>query len=222
MKSLLLFTLLSWVPLQSFAADSAREAYDLVRYTPPAPWNKIAWTKDSSDKFAVSYTHKNLEKGTYCQIFILKSTVSKGGVDADFASEWQGIVVKSYGVTEAPTVTDAGSDRGWTVKAGVATFAFAGGRSIAMLTTVSGFGRAASVVALTSDKEYLPAVQKLLGSIEMQRPTLEAAPSAKKPVAQNQTQTAAPESAKPQALQGYMDYNPFTKSWTWRVRYPPK
>ena len=27
--------------------------------------------------------------------------------------------------------------------------------------------------------------------------------------------------AQPTALQGYMEYNPFTKSWTWKVRYPP-
>jgi hypothetical protein len=28
--------------------------------------------------------------------------------------------------------------------------------------------------------------------------------------------------AKPAALQGYMDYNPITRTWTWKLRYPPK
>jgi hypothetical protein len=37
-----------------------------------------------------------------------------------------------------------------------------------------------------------------------------------------QTTVGAAGTENPAALQGYMDYNPFTKSWTWKVRYPPK
>jgi hypothetical protein len=72
-----------------------------------------------------------------------------------------------------------------------------------------------SIVAVTNNQDYLPAVQALLGSVEMIKPkagtttTTKAKPAASK------------EAAKPAALQGYMEYSPFTKTWTWKVRYPP-
>jgi len=33
--------------------------------------------------------------------------------------------------------------------------------------------------------------------------------------------SAENSNAQPTPLQGYMDYNPFTKTWTWKLRYPP-
>ena len=211
-RLLLLLAILLLSP--TIAQAEKKVTYDLVTFTPPAPYKDKAWTKDiKKDKFSTSYTMIDEAAGTYCQIFILKSTTSKGDLTADFQSEWKNIVMKSYGVKDAPTMTDAAEQDGWTVKAGVATFAFDKGTSIAMLTTVSGYGRATSIVAVTSGQEYAGAIQDLLGSVEMKRPAVAAKSKAKTP--------AAKGTAKPQALQGYMDYNPFTKSWTWKVRYPP-
>lgn len=197
------------------AADSAGKAtYDLVRYTPPAPWKTTAWIQDiKKDEHSTSYTVTDAKTRTYCQIFILRSRPSKGSLTADFETEWKDIVVSNYRVAEPPVLTDTAAEAGWQVKAGVATFAFDGGTSIAMLTTLSGYGRAVSIVAVTSSQDYLTAIQALLESVEMLKP------------AENASGTAKPPSkgtAKPAALQGYMDYSPFTKTWTWKVRYPPK
>ncbi len=197
----------------SFSVAGKRVTYDDVTFTPPAPYKKKAWIRDiKKDKTSTSYTMTDEATGTYCQIFILKSIPSKGDLVADFDSEWKAIVVASYGVKEAPKMTDAAEQDGWTVKAGVATFAFANGTSIAMLTTISGHGRATSIVAVTSGQEYAGAIQDLLGSVEMKKPATAAKATAKTPAA---------KTSKPKALQGFMEYSPFTKTWTWKLRYPP-
>lgn len=213
---LCLFILFVVSPAPAFAGKAT---YDLVRYTPPPPWKKVAWIKDiKKDENSVSYTMTDKSNGTYCQIFILRSTTSKGDVTADFENEWKTLIVGNYKVTDAPTLTDTVEDDGWTVKAGVATFAFDKGTSIAMLTTISGYNRAVSVVAVTSSQDYLPAVQALLGSIEMKIPPASAQPAS--PPAKSAGKPASKGTAKPVALQGYMEYSPYTKSYTWKLRYP--
>ena len=207
-----LVAVLGGLPRGAQAAPK-KVTFDLIRFAPPAPWNKVAWTKElSPDKNQLGYTVVDQKAGTFCRIFIVKSTTSAGALDADFASEWKALIADNREMLTGPQVTDAAAEDGWQVKAGVGTFAFNGGVSIAMLTSVSGHGRVASVVVMTSSEAYLPAVQAFLGSIEMVKP-----PS----VAKVAATPAASGTAKPQALQGYMDYNPFTKSWTWKLRYPP-
>ena len=200
----------------SATASADKATFDLVRYTPPAPYKKVAWKKDTRDKNTVSYTSTDQATGKYCQIFILRSTTSKGDITSDFDAEWNNIIVTNYKISAPAHVTDAAEQDGWTVKAGVATFAFDNGTSIAMLTTISGYDRAVSIVALTSSEAYTTAIQTLLGSIEMQKPRQPAAKGAA-----TATKPATKGTAKPIALQGYMDYSPFTKTWTWKLRYPP-
>jgi hypothetical protein len=196
------------------AAHAERTTFDLVRYTAPQPWKKLAWKK-TTEKEKVFYSLTNQSDRTYCQIFIVKSTISKGELAADFDAEWQDLIVNNYKITDPAQVTDAAEQDGWQVKAGVGTFEFNSQPSIAMLTSISGYGRLVSIVAVTNNQDYLPAVQALLGSVEMIKPKAgTTTATAAKPA-------ASKEAAKPQALQGYMDYSPFTKTWTWKLRYPP-
>jgi hypothetical protein len=198
-------------------AWAEKATYDLVRYTPPAPWKKTAWKKDAvKDKWSVNYTMTDQVTRTWCRIVILKSTTSKGDITADFESEWKTVIAEPYKSTDAPQVTDALAEDGWQVKAGVGTFPFNGQTSIAMITTISGYGRAVSIYMVTNSADYAPALEQLLGSVEMKKPAVAkqaSTPTAKQPAAQT---------AKPQALQGYMEYSPYTKTWTWRLRTPPK
>ena len=209
MKRLLLMVVLVLPPL---AAHGGKEVYDLIHYKPPSGWKQTAWRKDESIKNVLSYTMTDRETRSYCQIFLIRSTTSKGNVNSDFDSEWQELIVKQYKTTAPAKVTDTAEENGWKVKSGVGTFEFDGGTSIAILTTISGYTRATSIVAVTNNQQFTPAIQELLGSVELKRPPVTAAVPAK---------PGAGETAKPTALQGYMDYNPFTKTWTWKVRYPP-
>jgi len=86
-----------------------------------------------------------------------------------------------------------------------------------MLTTITGYGRSVSIVAVTNNQDYVAAIQEMLGSVAMIKPATGAAATTR--AAPKET---AKGNAKPTALQGYMDYNPITKMWTWKLRYPPK
>ncbi len=215
LAALVIFAVMCVAAPQLAHAGPKRETFDIVKFTPPTAWKKVAWTKEfNADKSQLGYTVVDQKAGTYCRIFIVKSTISEGSLDADFASEWKLFISNNREMLTGPQLTDAAERDGWKVKAGVGTFSFDGGVSIGMLTSISGYGRVASVVMLTSSEAYLPAIQAFLGSIEMVRPR---APS----VTSATTKRAAGGTVKPQALQGYMDYSPFTKTWTWKLRYPP-
>ncbi len=150
------------ITLNAFAQ---KQTYEFVTYTQPA-----GWKKEVKPNTYTSYTITNSQNNSYCQIFIMLSTTSKGGIEQDFESEWQGLIVKNYGVTEAPNITEPTSENGWTAKGGVATFAFDKSKSIAMLTTMSGYGKAVSIIAVTNSQDYMPVIQQFLESVKMSKP----------------------------------------------------
>ena len=126
--------------LIALGAFAQKETYEFVTYNAPT-----GWKKEVKPNTYTSYTTTNSQNNSYCQIFIMLSTNSKGGIDQDFESEWQSLIVKNYGVTDAPNMTEPTSDNGWTAKGGVATFTFDKAKSIAMLTTMSGYSKAVSI-----------------------------------------------------------------------------
>ena len=197
--------------LSAATAFAERVSNDLLSYAaPPGTWNK-----EVKEKTYTSYSITNRAKGTYCQIFVLLGVASKGSLAADFDNDWKTSILTSYAVTSDPQLAESELGGGWRAKTGVASFAFNGAVSAAMLTTISGHGRTAAIVAVTNSDEFTPVIQDLLGSVQMNKVAADGKAPAKPaaPVDNNK--------AQPTALQGYMEYNPFTKSWTWKVRYPP-
>jgi len=147
-------------------------------------------------------------------------TLSQGSVSpykASGSTDFNFSVV--YKNTTPAQITDTAEEDGWKVKAGVTTFDWNNGTSIAMLTSISGYGRVVSIAAVTDNQAYASAIQALLGSVEMKKPATATATTS---AATASAKRAAKGTAKPAALQGYMEYHPFTKAWTWKVRYPPQ
>ncbi|MDP1828899.1 MAG: hypothetical protein Q8L48_36900 [Archangium sp.] len=194
------------VALCSSPALAQRVSTDLLSYLPPPS----SWNKEVKEKNYTHYSIVNHRK--YCEIYVFMGTNSKGDITADFESEWKNIIVSSYAVTAPPQITQTDTEAGWQARAGVGSFEWEEGVSVAMLTTISGYGRTTSIVAVTNTEDYTPVIQSVLASVQMNK-----VPAAR-PVA-----APAPSSsgkAKPTALQGYMDYSPFTRTWTWKLRYP--
>ncbi len=152
--------------LMAFTAFGQKEIYDLVIYTAPKDWKKEV--KENSH---TSFTSTNSKNKTYCQIFIMLSTASKGNIKTDFESEWQILVAKQYQVTNTAHVTKATTENGWAIKSGTASFIFNNGKSTAILTTMSGYNKAISIVAVTNSEDYITAIQQFLESVEMKTPT---------------------------------------------------
>lgn len=197
--------------LSAATASAERVSNDLLSYAPPP----ATWTREVKERTYTSYSILNQAKGIYCQIFVLLGVASKGSIAADFDHDWKNSILSTYAVTSAPQVTESEFGGGWRAKTGVASFPYSGGVSAAMLTTISGHGRTTAIVAVTNSDEFTPAIQDLLGSVQMNKAASgEKAPA--KPAA-----PATNAKAQPAPLQGYMEYNPFTKTWAWKLRYPP-
>jgi hypothetical protein len=143
-----------------------KESFDLTTYTSPK-----AWKKEVKAGSHTSFTITNKQKKTYCQIFVMLSTASKGDIKQDFESQWRTLVVKQYGVTDSARLTEPTTHGSWQALAGIAPFSFNNGVSTALLTTMSGYNKAVSIVTVTNSEDYIPAIQKFLESVEMKTPS---------------------------------------------------
>ena len=85
-----------------------KETFDLVTYTVPK-----GWKKEVKANSYTSYSITNKQKKTYCQVFIMLSTNSKGGIKEDFESEWESLVAKQYSVTDTPQTMQPSTAGGW-------------------------------------------------------------------------------------------------------------
>jgi len=161
MKNALSFLFLA-LGFGSFAQQ--KETFDLATYTIP-----LGWKKTSNTENVVGYAITNNQKGTYCQIGIYASTNSKGSLEADFDSEWQELVVKSYKPTTKPEMVPKTSENGWDAQAGVAPFEYNGAQAAAMLVTASNNNRCMSIVVLTNTGDYQAVIEKFLESVDLKK-----------------------------------------------------
>ena len=182
MKRIILFCLLSsiWATLLS-----QKQTFDLTNFTAPAKKDARlpdgqGWKKETKENL-ISYTATNSKKNTWCQIGIYKSTTSKGSIEQDFESEWQLLIAAPYKITDAPQVNEVQEADGWKIKAGAGKFMFNTITSSAMLTTMSGYNRCVSIVAITNSSTYLPAIENFLASVEMKKPETLSAGQAENP-----------------------------------------
>ncbi len=141
-----------------------KETFDIATYTIPT-----GWKKNSSTNSVVSLVITDNKKGTYCQIGIYASTTSKGGLQADFESEWQELIVKQYKPTTKPELQPAVTENGWDIQSGVAPFQFSSGQSVAMLVTASSQGRCMSIVILTNTEDYQSEIKNFIASVDLKK-----------------------------------------------------
>ena len=164
MKKIVAFSIFNLWAIILFAQQ---QTYDLISYTPPSGWKKEV--KDNM----ISYTSTNSKKNTWCQIHIVKSTISKGDIEADFKSEWEGIVVKSYHPEEEPFTNEVTEVDGWKIKGGTTKYVFNKSNAIVTLVTASGYDRCMSIVATYNSETYGDAISKLIESVKLEKPSTE-------------------------------------------------
>lgn len=184
------------LPARAFAQ---KETIDLMTFEPPK-----GWTKEVKALTYTVYTTVDQKKGTYCRLFLMLSTPSKGSVEKDFDHEWKELVVREHAVTQAPQVTGQRTEAGWQIKSGKAPFTFKGVAATATLTTMTGHGKTTSVLALANSESYAPAIRKFLASIELKDPA----------AANTQTAAAAPPPAAAAGKGSVLGTTNFSDGWT--------
>jgi hypothetical protein len=160
MKKTLLFFLL----LASLAVTGQTETFELLTYAPPAGWQK------EMKNNATSYFITDKKDNAWCRITIFKSTLSKGTIEENFESEWTTLVKNQYEVTEAPETSDVQEAEGWKIKAASGKFIFDKANAMVLITTITGYNRCLSIVALTNKQRYLSSIQTFVLSINLQKP----------------------------------------------------
>lgn len=160
MKKIFLLCLLSSTAAILYAQ---KQTYDLVSYIPPPGW------KNEVKNNLTSYTITNSKKNSWCQIFIVKSTTSKGSIEADFESEWQEFAVKNYNPPGASVSGAVEEAEGWKIKTGIGKFVFNNSDAMVMVTTFSGYDRCVSIVSVSNSEDYTKDIDALLGSLELQK-----------------------------------------------------
>jgi hypothetical protein len=145
-------------------AVAQTETFDLVVHTPPK-----GWTKDVNGD-VLSYTGIDKKTNNWCRINIVKSTVSKGSIEADFQSEWNNLVVTPYKVTDPPEENEVAESDGWKIKSAGGKFIFNNTNAIVLIATASGFDRCVSVVATTNSQDYITTIQTFIEGITLKKP----------------------------------------------------
>ena len=171
MKKIFLLSILCVFVGRSFAQ---KETFDIVTYTPPKGWKKELTGE------ITSYSITNKTKNSWCQLGIVKSIDSKGNIEQDFDSEWQGLIVKTYKPTGTPQLDEVKDADGWKIKSGATTFSFNKGEATALLTTISGFDRCVSIIATTNSEDYLKDIESFLSSVALKKPEANVQLSVKK------------------------------------------
>ena len=180
-----------------------QETFDIVTYAPPKGW------KRSATENIVTYSLTSKQNNSWCQIGIVKSTVSKGSIEKDFESEWQELVVINYKPSGAPESEAATEADGWKIKTGGANFTFNNSTAMALLTTMTGFNRCVSIVATTNNQEYLSQIQSFLESVDLKKPDVNA----------KIINNIKPDPVKPAVANGFaFSTTNFDDGWTGIVR----
>jgi len=147
--------------------NAQQQTYDLLSYTPPKGWNKT-----NPENFTVYSTTDNV-KGTWAQIGIVKSTVSKGSIDADFKSEWKDLIINPYqqhGVSEQPLMIDTQTFKGWKMCSGLGKFVFNKDTAFVLLNTFSDGQRCISFTLTSNTTAYGKVLDEFVASVSLPKP----------------------------------------------------
>ena len=110
--------------------------FDILQYTPPQGWSKTV------KEGAVVYTDINKAANAFCVLTIYKGANSSNNASTDFANDWKTFVAKPFKAEENPQ-TDSQTADGWTVISATAPIESDGIKSLAIMTTFSGYGMTA-------------------------------------------------------------------------------
>lgn len=173
--------LLMLLVLTSQAVFSQSETFDLVTFTPPAGWKK------ETNSSAVSYVMTNQVSRQWCRVTIFKSIGSSGDLNTDFDHEWNELITKTYAGTVKPK-QDITEEDGWTAQSGASGFMWEKQQCYALLTAISGYGKALSITVIMNGEEFKHDVELFLSSVTLKKPEV---PVVVQPIAANGNQASS-------------------------------
>jgi hypothetical protein len=165
MKKLLLPLMFSMVILN---VSGQTQKFDIASFIPPLGWQRL----DSNGKvgFFDSKTINGLT--SFCQILLYPSRATGGNAFKNFNEDWNSKVVKNTGYKNTPRTTTQKTPDGWNVVTGYANISQQGGSYTCMLSTMSGYGKAFSVLVTIAGQDYLTAVDDFFKYLQLDKNTV--------------------------------------------------
>ncbi|CAN5456163.1 hypothetical protein BH10ACI3_BH10ACI3_21850 [soil metagenome] len=185
------------------------ETFDIATFRSPKGWQKQA----SQNSLQLSTEDK--ATGSYCLINLYKSIPGLDSSKENFDVAWQTIVKEAINVSAAPQMASPADEDGWEAVSGFAPFENDGTKGIAMLVTISGFGKMVNVLVLTNTQTYEPTISALLESISLKKPVAAVVVPPVKKVPAATLQSAQPPASA--AGYGFTTTN-FDDGWTSTVQ----
>ena len=139
------------------------ERLEGVRYTPPKGWVK------TEKQGAVTYTDINKATNAFCILTVYGQRAGTGDEQRDFAAKWSEWVVTPFSAGSTPKSEMQATPDGWQAVSGGSQIDIQGVKALAVLTVVSGHGRAAGILAIFNDESYLPKIQVFLDGIKLDK-----------------------------------------------------
>ena len=140
-----------------------QQTFDLVTYMEPKGWKKEV------QKNIITYTKVDEAKKTWCVIGVVKSTTSKGSIEADLESEWSELVLKQF-QADSMQATETMEGEGWKVKSASGKFRANNADNAVLLTTFSGYDRCVSILATTNSQQFLDLIVDFVGNVDLKVP----------------------------------------------------
>lgn len=145
------------------------EKFDIIEYTPPKNWTK------TEKPGAIVYSDVNKAANAFCVLTIYQGATSSNNPKTDFANDWKTFVVKPFKADENPQ-TDSQTADGWTVTSASAPIESDGIKSLAIMTTLSGYGVTASILAVSNSEIYIKPIAAFLESIKLDKSSAKVKP----------------------------------------------
>ena len=164
----------------SFSISSLAQVpgtFDIATFKAPKGWNKQA------SQTSLQLSTEDKASGAYCLITLLKSLPGTEDSKANFDAAWDTVVKATVNVSTAPQMVSPTADDGWEAQSGVAAFEKDGTKGIAMLVTISGYGKMVNVLVLTNTDAYQQTISDFLGSATLKKPAVEPVKATQSPKA---------------------------------------
>ena len=166
------FLILCLVSFYIGSVGQAPESFDISTFRSPKGWNKEA-TQNS-----VQISTEDKANGTYCLITLYKSLPGLGSPKENFNAAWQTIVKEAVNVPPSPQTFPSDNKEDWKVEGGFGPFEKNGEKGVAVLYTISGYGKMINFLVLTNSMTYEPTITAFLESVSFRKPEAGSAPVA--------------------------------------------
>jgi len=158
----------------SFSINSLAQTsrtFDIATFQSPDGW------KTQIKEGVIIFNTSNSQKGSYAMITLYRSGESSGNAKTDFEGDWQQFIVRQFGVKGKPEFEPPTTMEGWETITGGTTFENELGKSVVLLKTYSGYGKAFSFAVLFNSQDNLTAIQTFISSIKLRKPETSSQPA---------------------------------------------